>query len=177
MFLKKKFAPECVFLKLKTMLVAGGDQQDRALYENVSSSTASITVISIVLAIAAAENRYVVTMDIAVAYHNASMSSVVVHMYSEPVLAAIVCELVSEYKKYVMKDGKMVVELDKALYRCIDSAKLWYQHLKGTLEKLMFVPNPEEGCYFNRAIGDNQCTVIVYVDDLLVTCKDEVTIV
>ena len=44
------------------------------------------------------------------------------------------------------------------------------------MEKLGFVPNPEEGCCFNRGVGDMQCTVIVYVDDLLVTCKDEETI-
>ena len=67
-----------------------------------------------------------VTLDIAGAYLNASMSSVAAHMYFEPALAALLCELVSEYKKYVMKDGRMVVKLDKALYRCIESAELWY---------------------------------------------------
>ena len=98
-------------------------------------------------------------------------------MYFESALAAMLCELVSEYKKYVKKDDTMVVKLDKALYGCIESAKRWYQHLKGALEKLVFVPNPEKGCCFNRGVGDKQCTVLVYVDDLLVTCKDEVTIV
>jgi len=176
MFLKEKFTPEGDFLKLKSRLVAGGDQQDRALYEDVSSPTASITVIFIVLTIAAAECRHIVTMDIAGAYLNASMSSVVVHMYFEPALASMLCELVPAYSRFLMKDGRIVVKLDKALYGCIESAKLWYQHLKGTLEGLGFVPNPEEGCCFNRGVGDMQCTVIVYVDDLLVTCKDADTI-
>ena len=40
-----------------------------------------------------------------------------------------------------------------------------------------FMPDPEEGCCFNRGIGDKQCTAIVYVKDLLVTCKDEVAMV
>ena len=71
----------------------------------------------------------------------------------------MLCELVSEYKKYVMKEGRMVVKLDKALNGCIESAKLWYQLLKGTLEKLEIVPNPEEGCCFK------QYTVIVSVDE------------
>ena len=48
-------------------------------------------------------------------------------------------------------------------------------HPKGTLEKLELVPNPEEGCCFNRGVSDMQCTVTVYVDDLLVTWKDEAT--
>ena len=51
MFLKEKFTQEIEFLTLKSRLVASGDQQDRALYEDESSPTASITVIFIVLTI------------------------------------------------------------------------------------------------------------------------------
>ena len=40
-------------------------------------------------------------------------------------------EHVLEYKKFIMKDDNIVVKLDKALHGCIESAKLWYQHLKG----------------------------------------------
>ena len=131
MFLKENlFNPRGEFLKLKSRLVAGGDQQNRALYEDVSSPTASITVIFIVLTIAAAENRHVVTMDIAGEYSNASTSSVVVYMYFKTALATMLCKQVPEYKQYLMKNSK----LDKALYGCIESAKLWHQHLKGTLE-------------------------------------------
>ena len=54
-------------MKLKSTWVAGGDQQNRALYRDVSSLNASITVIFIVLTIAA-ENKHVVTMDISCAY-------------------------------------------------------------------------------------------------------------
>ena len=42
MFLKKKFTPERDFRKLKSRLGAGGDQQGKALQENVSSATASM---------------------------------------------------------------------------------------------------------------------------------------
>ena len=45
------------------------------------------------------------------------------------------------------------------------------------MEKLEFVPIPEKGDCFNRDVGDKQCTVIVYVDDLLVTCRNEVIII
>ena len=78
------------------------------------------------LTIAAAENRNVVTIDIAGAYLNASMSSIVAYIYFERALATMLCELVLDYKKYVIKDSRMVVKLDNALYGCIESAKLWY---------------------------------------------------
>ena len=106
---------------------------------------------------------------------NLSMSSILVYMYFEPALAIMHCELVPKNRKYLMKDGRMMVMLDKARYGCIESAKLWYQHLKDTLEGLGFISNPEKGCCLNRGVGDMQCTVIVYVDDLLVMCKDETT--
>ena len=39
------------------------------------------------------------------------------------------------------------------------------------------MPNTEEGYYSNRGVGNKQCTIIDYVDDLLMTCKNKVTIV
>ena len=62
----------------------------------MSSSSASVTVIFIVLTIAAAVNRGVVTMTIAGESLNATMSSIVVFMYFEPVLAIMLCEEVSD---------------------------------------------------------------------------------
>ena len=73
-------------------------------------------------------------------------------MYFEPALVTMLCELIQKYKKFLIVDGRTVVRRDKAIYGCIDSAKLWYQHLKNTLENLGFVPNPEEGGCFNRGV-------------------------
>ena len=79
-------------------------------YMRMSLFTAFITQIFIVLTIAAAENSQIVTMDIAGVYPNSSMSSTVVFMYFEPALATMLCELVSEHKKYFMKTGRTVVK-------------------------------------------------------------------
>ena len=49
-------------MKVKARLVASGDQKDRTLYEDISLSTASNTVIFTVLTIAAAEKRHIVTI-------------------------------------------------------------------------------------------------------------------
>jgi hypothetical protein len=71
MFLKEKFLADGTFDKLKARLVAGGDMQDRNLYDDVSSPTASITSLLMVAAIAAREKRHVYTLDIGGAYLNA----------------------------------------------------------------------------------------------------------
>ena len=57
MFLKEKFLASGEFDKLKARLVAGGNMQDRELYEDLSAPTASTCSVFAVLAIAAREER------------------------------------------------------------------------------------------------------------------------
>ena len=49
MFLKEKFLPTGEFEKLKARLVAGGNQQDKALYDDLSSPTVSTSAVLSVL--------------------------------------------------------------------------------------------------------------------------------
>jgi len=61
------------------------------------------------------------------------------------------------------------------LYGCVESAKLWYEHIKTTLKAFGFKPNPKDICVFNmvgRKHG-KQCTICIHVDDLMITCADE----
>jgi hypothetical protein len=53
MFLKAKHLPSGAFDKLKARLVAGGDQQDKSLYPNLSASSATTSSVFINAAIAA----------------------------------------------------------------------------------------------------------------------------
>jgi hypothetical protein len=74
-------------------------------------------------------------------------------------------------------DGCLYVHLDKALYGCVESAQLWFMELKSFLESLGFVSNPADACVFNRANEDTtQITVTTYVDDLTITCVNEMHI-
>ena len=74
MFLKQKNNPDGSFNKLKARLVAGGDQQDKGLYEDLSSPTVSTSAVFTLLAVAAHENRRVAVVDISGAYLNADMT-------------------------------------------------------------------------------------------------------
>ena len=73
MFLKEKFISTGAFEKLKARLVAGGNQQDKTLYDNLSSPTVSKSAVFAIAAIAAAEGRVVAAVDIGGAYLNADM--------------------------------------------------------------------------------------------------------
>jgi hypothetical protein len=68
--------------------------------------------------------------------------------------------------------GTLVVQLDKALYGCVEAAALWYGDLNSKLVALGFVANKHDPCIFNKLDGKVQITVALHVDDLLVTCID-----
>ena len=99
MFLKDKYAADGSFEKLKARLVAGGDQQDKGLYDDLSSPTAATSSVLTIAAIAAQERRSVMVIDIGGAYLNASMkpSGVRVRMSLDRTMSDILCEIDEQY--------------------------------------------------------------------------------
>jgi hypothetical protein len=175
MFLKEKHKPDGSFDKLKARLVAGGHMQDRTIYDDISSPTVSWTSVCIVLAIAAEEERKVCTADFTGAYLNASMkdSNVKVRVRLNQLQSTLLVSLDQRFAEHICKDGTIVVELLKAMYGCIESALLWYEALRDTLVSIGMIVNSEDQCVFNMTKYGVQCTIAVYVDDLLVTCKQQ----
>ena len=170
MFLKEKTLPEP---KLKARFVGGGNMQDKSAYsqEETSSPTVSNSAVYMIAAIAAHEGRKVRTMDVGSAYLNADIKRDV-WVLIQPSLAKILCKLAPHYKKYLRKDGSLVVKLDKALYGCIESSRLWYEVLRDFLLQLGFIANEKEPCVFNLQRSGHQVTVCIYVDDLKCTSID-----
>ena len=161
--------------KLKARLVGGGDGQDRNLYSRIdtSSPTASTSAILIIAQLAAAEGRHVISLDIGSAYLNAKMPkddpNKLVFMAIAPLIAGILTDIDPGFKKFSRPDGSIIVELDQALYGCIESALLWYKELSTFLGSIGFRPNPYEKCILNKEQSGTQTTIAVYVDDLLIT--------
>ena len=175
MFLKEKFNANHVFEKLKSRLVAGGHRQDRSLYPDTSSPTPQVSNLFTIAAIAASENRAVTTLDIGNAYLNASMEGVPVYMTIRRDVADYLVQVDQRFAEFRNDRHEIIVKLKKALYGCIQSSKLWFNHIRDTLKKFGFESNPSDQCVFNMMTqSGKQCTVVVYVDDLLITCQDEV---
>ena len=51
------------------------------------------------------------------------------------------------------------VKLNKAMYGCIRSARLFYNNLSGTLVTIGFEINPYDMCVANKIMTDTQCTI------------------
>lgn len=162
MFLKEKYLPSGEFEKLKARLVAGGDQQDKGLYDDLSAPTISTSSVFTLLTIAA-------VVFIGGAFLNAEMTPGV-YMRLDPNISALMQKIDPDYTNYVDHKGGIIVKLDRALYGCVESAALWY--VRKTLENMGYVRNQYDICVFNRTVGRTQCTVGFHVDDLPVTSRD-----
>ena len=175
MFLKDKYDANGLFEKLKARLVAMETQGSTThIHELISSPTVSLFSLFAILAIAAREGRKRVTMDVTAAYLLALIpdgEEIIIQLSAE--LAALLVEIDPSYAEFLQPDGTMLLQLLRALYGCVRSAKLWYDHLRAVLERFGFVVNPHDQCVFNMMIDGVQCTVVVYVDDLLITCVNQ----
>ena len=159
------------FVKLKSRFVAGGNEQDKSLYDDISAPTATTHSVFLNSSIAAHERRHVKTVDIPGAYLHAKMTGIMVLVNLDRFSTDILCHLRPEYREFVKPDGTLAMQLDKALYGCVESAKQWYDELSSSLKEDGFVPNPKDPCVFNKMVDGVQVTVTVYVDDLLFTSK------
>ena len=177
MFLKEKYRADGSFEKVKARLVAGGHQQDRTVYgDKVSSPTVAISSVFMIAVIAAAKRRVVTTVDIPGAYLHANMpEDCEVLMRLNKYLSNVIVQLDDKYSIYMNDDGSIIVKLDKALYGCVQSSKLWYDQLCEALLTMRYVRNDYYKCVFNRTMEGNQATICVHVDDLMITYADEGT--
>ena len=174
MFLKEKFLASGEFEKLKARLVAGGDQQDKTLYDDLSAPTVGMSSVFTLLCIAAHEGRKITVIDISGAYLNADMNTgLAVHMRLDKNMTGMMVKLAPHYSKYTDDRECVVVKIDKALYGCVESATLCYENLRASLHDLGYTPNAIDICMFNKRSSHGvQCTIAIHVDDLMITSTD-----
>ena len=96
MFAKVKHLPSGEVEKLKQRLVAGGDMQDKSLYDDLSSPTVSTAAVFTMAAVAAREKRKLRCFDIGGAFLHAKMEAQVV-IRLKPELAELLAALKPEY--------------------------------------------------------------------------------
>ena len=160
---------DSMFEKLKSRLVAGGHLQDRDVYNNGASPTASTSSVFILTAIAARQNA---TVDFPGAFLNSDMPLTgdhVVYMRLNKQLTAALIKIDATYNKYAYNNRTYIVKLKKALYGCVESAKLWYDKLSSDLIKLNYTANEYDIYVFNRTEVDNtQTSLVIHVDDMIV---------
>jgi hypothetical protein len=158
--------------KWKARLVAGGNRQDTSIYsvDQISSPTVTTQSVFMLSAIAATQRHDVMTVDITGAYLHCEVKEDI-YMQLDPVVSQILLDLDPDgnWEEYQDPSGKIWVQLDRALYGLVESARLFYDHLCNTLTHVGFAMNPYDQCVFTRSIGSDKQYVCFHVDDLLCT--------
>ena len=141
----------------------------RGLYtkEETASPTSSIDSFFITSIKDAYEKRDVAVTDIKGAYLNAKMiDEVIMRITGKEVdLFLEIDPSLAEFVVYENGVKVLYVQLDKALYGCVQSALLWYELYSSTLIDMGFELNPYDMCVANSMIDGKQCTIVWYVDD------------
>ena len=173
--MKPKFKPDGEFDKLKARLVGGGHRQLRNLYTESETSSPTISQVGlfIIASIAARERRHIITADIAGAYLRAKMKQFILVMLNKEE-SNFLCELYPELSHYLDEQGRLSAEALRALYGCIESAKLWYDTITEKLLKMGYVQNPYDKCIFNKwhQTEGVQSTIGIHVDDCFISCAN-----
>jgi len=173
MFIKEKYHPDGTFDKIKARLVAGGNHQDKELYDDLSAPTASIEGIMILLSIAAGKGLSVATADIGCAFLEARMDDNAnpVYMKISGQVSKFMLKLFPKLSKYV-HGNCLYTQLLGALYGCVEAPILWYQLLSSALCEFGLTPSSVDRCIFSGNINGSIMMTAIHVDDLLVTGND-----
>lgn len=172
MIFDAKYAVNGEFERLKARFVARGDQMDETLYDDRSSPAISTIHVMIMIALAAKEKRKIRVLDIGNAFLEAEMTGKEVYVEIDQATSRILSMIDNSIGKYLNANGRYTARLDKALYGCIQSAKLWFDKLTSVLSKYGFETNPYDGCVMNKSVNGKQITIGFHVDDLSLTCEE-----
>jgi len=169
MFVKAKYDAKGDFEKMKARLVAHGSKQDPGLYPDRSAPTAKLDSIMMVLAAASHDGHKMAVVDITGAYLEADMEGEPVFVSVDKENAEVAVDAMPHLAPYLSRGGTLTFQAMKALYGCIQSAKLWYNMLMSVLGSMGFIANQVDFCVLHMHRDECSITVVVFVDDILVT--------
>ena len=168
MFLTPKHYPNGEFEKLKARLVANRAYNLESLFNSAESSspTVSIHTILVSCAVDAVQKRHVMTFDIGDAFLRADVKGDI-YMRIDKDVADVLCQFDPSYTSYREKSGAVIVKLDKALFGCIESSKLFYDVVKAFMISIGFKVSDRDPCLFTMSCPKTkqQMTVLIHVDD------------
>jgi hypothetical protein len=175
MFLKDKYDAEGTFTKVKARLAARGDQQSEydLLASLLSSPTANLMSVFVLLSIAAKFKAFIRTLDVPGAYLHALLDEDI-YMRLPKECIDIWCKLNNIDRNEYIHNDNIYVKLNKALYGLRQSSVLWYNTLISFLKVNGYQQSNIDPCVLIKRNGPEEFTIIaIYVDDLLIVSTHE----
>jgi len=172
LFVKEKLNANGELDKVKARIVACGNLQPDGEKGEYYSPTATIENIQMIIAISHKLNKKFTVLDVSNAYLNANMPDDIYMRIGKDVVN-IINEIGELDHNDVEPRGSMVVKLNRALYGCKESAKLWNIHVSTILIQLGYQPNPYDKCIFVKKVDNRIDYAILYVDDIIIISEEQ----
>ena len=171
---KEKFNLDGEFLMIKSRMVSGGNGQNiEDIPESLRSApTTATSSVNTIASIAAARGMEVATVDVLKRRHGWRRIHVDSGTSTMRKRQIILTYLHTNNKG----QRRVLVKVLKAQYGCVESGRLWYEHIAKALTEQGFNINPFDKCIFQRKTGDSWTYITLYVDDLMIA-SDEVNLV
>jgi hypothetical protein len=148
--------------RFKARLVAKGFKQREGIdYEEVFAPVSRYSTLRALLATCAAQDLELHQLDIKTAFLNGELEELV---YTEQPLG------------YEEGDGTKFCRLNRALYGLRQAPRAWHLKLKGELERMGFTAANADPGLFTFKSGNEQASVLIYVDDILIASKELETV-
>ena len=138
---------------IKSRLVGGGHKQsyeDFDYYDEISAPTGNLSSLYAMIVNSVTKGWKSLVFDIGQAYLNADLTGEKVHIKLDRTLSMLLSQVdkfsehAGKYDQFInekddeLGEGTIVVELDKALYGCLQSARRWYETLKEALASMKY---------------------------------------
>lgn len=143
--------------KFKCRIVANGNTQQHGVdFDRVFSTVVKMATIRVVLAVAAARNYDLSSVDIRQAYLQGDLDSVL-YMRMPPGLP-----------RYNKNGVELVCELRKSLYGLKQAGRVWARLLTTFLLNWGFLQSTIDVCLYTYKMGQDIIWLLVWVDDVLI---------
>ena len=156
------------FVRYKSRLVANGKKQ--YTYSETFSPTAMNLSVMLAIKLCGRKGYVTGTIDIKCAYLNARMDEDVFMVVDKETLNVLL-SLKPTWSEYCDQD-RLIVKLNKALYGCKQSARLWHMCLRETLENIGYGVSKYDSCLFHKSCEKGINIIVAHVDDLLISVVD-----
>jgi len=172
-FAKEKKDSEGNMTSLKPRGVLRGDQQHPEIYERMGSPTASTTSLSTVATISAYEGKKTITYDFPAAYLNAKREGRAPKLFVkfDRFQTKVMNKVDPNWSNFVLPDGTSRAEVVGSIYGALESGALWNEDVTNLFLEMGLIKSKFDPCVFQNK--EKTVRIVLYVDDLYITYRDE----